>query len=155
MRQLNIDNRIDLKQAEWRQLLDLIDSMGEKKFRANQLKKWVFDRGTLDFDQMSDLSAQFRKRLADFARMTVLTEKNRFISSDGAIKFLFGLEDGLAVESVWIPEGKRKTLCVSTQAGCKLSCKFCLTGLGGFRRNLSPAEITDQLIRARQLAPGG
>lgn len=148
------ENPVDLKELTFPQTVSWLESLGEKKYRAKQIRSWVFQRGVADFEEMTDLSKQLRARLAESARVTKTRETARSTSSDGTMKFLFELEDGHHIESVWIPEEKRATLCVSTQVGCKLGCAFCLTGAGGFIRNLRAAEIVDQLIQARKLAPG-
>lgn len=150
-----MENRIDLKQLTLGELEEFMISGGEKSYRARQISKWVFERGVSDFALMTDLGKELRERLSAISRITVLRHTGSQSSSDGTVKFLYGLDDGLAVESVWIPDGKRRTLCVSTQAGCKLNCAFCLTGKNGFRRNLRAAEIVDQVIQSRAAAPDG
>lgn len=132
-----------------------LESLGEKPYRAKQMRAWIFMRGVADFSQMTDISKKFRETLPQIARVTKLEEAARSVSEDGTIKFLHRLEDGHTVESVWIPADDRATLCVSTQVGCKLGCRFCLTGKWGFIRDLSAAEIIDQLIAARLAVPGG
>jgi len=123
--------------------------IGEKPFRAKQVMQWLHQRGVSDFDAMTDLSKALRAKLADQVVLTeprVLSEQH---SADGTIKWLLGLADGNAVETVFIPEDDRGTLCISSQAGCPLDCKFCATGYGGFQRNLAPAEILAQVRHAR------
>ncbi|VAX18189.1 23S rRNA (adenine(2503)-C(2))-methyltransferase @ tRNA (adenine(37)-C(2))-methyltransferase [hydrothermal vent metagenome] len=132
-----------------------IQSLNEKPFRAKQIRQWMFERLVSDFSEMTNLSKTFRERLASTANITELEEANRKVSSDGSIKFLFRLHDGKTIESVWMPEETRATLCVSTQVGCKLACGFCMTGEAGFERQLSAAEIVDQLIQVRKLVHGG
>ena len=121
------------------------ERLGEKPFRAVQLSRWIHQRGTSDFAQMTDLARSLRDKLgqgAHVAAPTVLSEQG---SADGTTKWLFDVGGGDAVESVFIPEAERGTLCVSSQAGCAVGCRFCSTGHQGFSRNLSTAEIVGQL----------
>jgi len=148
-------NRIDLKQLTSEQTLDFIKNVGEKPFRAGQIRKWLFESGVSDFNKMTNLSKSLRSRLNEIAMVTDLKEEISLESEDGTLKFLYRLDDGLFIESVLIPDGKRMTLCVSTQVGCKLNCRFCLTGLAGFKRDLTAGEIVDQVIKARGKADGG
>ena len=121
------------------------EALGEKRFRATQLFRWIHQRGAKDFDQMSDLAKSLREKLKTTAHITALPVISQHISADGTIKWLFDVGDGNAVESVFIPEDDRGTLCVSSQAGCAVGCRFCSTGHQGFSRNLSTAEILAQL----------
>ncbi len=121
------------------------EGLGEKRFRATQLFRWIHQRGASDFDQMSDLAKSLREKLKITAHVAALPVVSQHISQDGTIKWLFDVGDGNAVESVFIPEGDRGTLCVSSQAGCAVGCRFCSTGHQGFSRNLSIAEILAQL----------
>ncbi len=121
------------------------EELGEKRFRATQLFRWIHQRGAKDFDQMSDLAKSLREKLKTTAHITALPVISQHISADGTIKWLFDVGDGNAVESVFIPEDDRGTLCVSSQAGCAVGCRFCSTGHQGFSRNLSTAEILAQL----------
>ncbi|KPV40517.1 23S rRNA (adenine(2503)-C2)-methyltransferase [Thiohalorhabdus denitrificans] len=125
--------------------------LGEKRFRARQVMQWLHQRGVSDFEAMTDLGKGLRARLGEQARVlepAVLSEQR---SADGTIKWLLGLEDGNAVETVFIPDDDRGTLCISSQAGCPLDCKFCATGYGGFQRNLAPGEIISQVRHARSV----
>ena len=121
------------------------EGLGEKKFRATQLFRWIHQRGASNFDDMSDLAKSLREKLKAHACLTALPVISQHISQDGTIKWLFDVGDGNAVESVFIPEDDRGTLCVSSQAGCAVGCRFCSTGHQGFSRNLSTAEILAQL----------
>ena len=126
-------------------LVAFCEQLGEKRFRATQLYRWIHQRGVADFAQMSDLAKSLREKLAGQALvqgLKVLTEQR---SSDGTIKWLFDVGNGDAVEAVFIPEDDRATLCVSSQAGCAVGCRFCSTGHQGFSRNLSTWEIVAQL----------
>jgi 23S rRNA (adenine2503-C2)-methyltransferase len=121
------------------------EGLGEKAFRAKQLYRWIHQKGASDFTQMSDLAKSLRDKLAGIAHVSplkVLTEQK---SSDGTIKWLFDVGNGDAVEAVFIPEDDRNTLCISSQAGCAVGCRFCSTGHQGFSRNLTTGEIIAQL----------
>jgi 23S rRNA (adenine2503-C2)-methyltransferase len=121
------------------------EKLGEKRFRATQLFRWIHQKGATSFDQMSDLAKSLREKLAKTAYIQGLDVISQQISADGTIKWLFDVGDGNAVESVYIPEDDRGTLCVSSQAGCAVGCRFCSTGHQGFSRNLSTGEIVAQL----------
>ena len=121
------------------------ETLGEKRFRATQLFRWIHQRGARDFGQMSDLAKSLREKLATTARVEGLQVISQQESTDGTIKWLFDVGNGDAVEAVFIPEDDRGTLCVSSQAGCAVGCRFCSTGHQGFSRNLSTGEIVAQL----------
>ncbi|RMX07161.1 23S rRNA (adenine(2503)-C(2))-methyltransferase RlmN [Allofranklinella schreckenbergeri] len=119
--------------------------LGEKKFRATQLYRWIHQRGVADFEAMSDLAKSLRAKLAECACVQALPVLTERASRDGTIKWLFDVGEGNAVEAVFIPEKDRATLCISSQAGCAIGCRFCSTGHQGFSRNLTAAEIVAQL----------
>lgn len=121
------------------------EGLGEKRFRATQLFRWIHQRGASDFTQMSDLAKSLREKLKTRAYVQGLPVISQHESADGTIKWLFDVGDGNAVESVFIPEDDRGTLCVSSQAGCAVGCRFCSTGHQGFSRNLTTGEILAQL----------
>ncbi len=121
------------------------ERLGEKRFRATQLFRWIHQKGASSFDQMSDLARSLREKLASTARIQGLEVISQQMSADGTIKWLFDVGDGNAVEAVFIPEDDRGTLCVSSQAGCAVGCRFCSTGHQGFSRNLKTGEIIAQL----------
>ena len=121
------------------------EHLGEKRFRATQLFRWIHQKGAQDFDQMSDLAKSLREKLKACAQVQPLTPISRHDSADGTIKWLFDVGDGNAVETVFIPEADRGTLCISSQAGCAVGCRFCSTGHQGFSRNLTTGEILSQL----------
>ena len=121
------------------------EQLGEKRFRATQLFRWIHHKGASDFDQMSDLARSLRDKLSGRARIAALPLLSEQASSDGTIKWLFDVGAGNAVETVFIPEDDRGTLCVSSQAGCAVGCRFCATGHQGFSRNLTTGEIVGQL----------
>jgi len=145
-------SKINLKRLSYKELADLVTRMDGRPYRARQMAAWIFEKGVCEPAQMTNIPLQFREKLDEMTYITCLSEISRQVSVDGSVKFLFALHDGQTVESVLIPEGSRRTLCVSTQAGCKLACAFCLTGASGFTRNLDAAEIVDQVIRARELS---
>ena len=121
------------------------EGLGEKRFRATQLFRWIHQRGASNFDLMSDLAKSLRQKLQSHAHVSALPVISQHISGDGTIKWLFDVGDGNAIESVFIPEDDRGTLCISSQAGCAVGCRFCSTGHQGFSRNLSTGEILAQL----------
>lgn len=121
------------------------EQLGEKRFRATQLFRWIHQRGASEFDAMSDLAKALRDKLKGCARVQGLPVISEHTSSDGTVKWLFDVGDGNAVEAVFIPEDDRGTLCISSQAGCAVGCRFCSTGHQGFSRNLSTGEILAQL----------
>ena len=121
------------------------EQLGEKRFRAVQLFRWIHQKGAARFDEMSDLAKSLREKLPSVCHITGLPVLSRQDSADGTIKWLFDVGDGNAVETVFIPEDDRGTLCISSQAGCAVGCRFCSTGHQGFSRNLTTGEILAQL----------
>jgi 23S rRNA (adenine2503-C2)-methyltransferase len=124
------------------------EQLGEKRFRAVQLFRWIHQKGAARFDEMSDLAKSLREKLPSVCTITGLPVLSRQDSADGTIKWLFDVGDGNAVETVFIPEDDRGTLCISSQAGCAVGCRFCSTGHQGFSRNLTTGEILAQLWHA-------
>ncbi len=121
------------------------EKLGEKRFRATQLFRWIHQRGASDFDQMTDLAKSLREKLKTCAQIRGLDVISQHESRDGTIKWLFDVAGGNAIEAVFIPEDDRGTLCISSQAGCAVACRFCSTGHQGFSRNLTTGEILAQL----------
>ena len=121
------------------------ERLGEKRFRAVQLFRWIHQKGAARFDDMTDLARSLREKLPGVCEIRPLKVMAQQESTDGTIKWLFDVGDGNAVEAVFIPEDDRGTLCVSSQAGCAVGCRFCSTGHQGFSRNLSTGEIVAQL----------
>jgi len=121
------------------------EGLGEKRFRATQLFRWIHQRGMSQFDDMTDLAKSLRDKLKVHAHVASLPILSQQISKDGTIKWLFDVGSGDAIETVFIPEEDRGTLCISSQAGCAVGCRFCSTGHQGFSRNLSTAEILAQI----------
>jgi 23S rRNA (adenine2503-C2)-methyltransferase len=126
-------------------LASFCERLGEKRFRATQLFRWIHQKGAAEFDEMSDLAKSLREKLKTNAEIIALPVLSEHISFDGTIKWLFDVGGGNAIETVFIPEEDRGTLCISSQAGCAVACRFCSTGHQGFSRNLTPAEIIAQL----------
>ena len=127
--------------------------LGEKPFRARQLLQWVYQRRVTDFEAMTDLSKRLRHALAEAAEIVLPRPVSQHESADGTVKWLFASGSGQAVETVFIPEAGRGTLCISSQVGCALDCSFCATGAQGFNRNLTAAEIVGQVCHANQALP--
>lgn len=140
--------KVNLLDFDREKLADFCESLGQKRFRASQLLRWIHQRGADDLDEMTDISVSFRQELKERTEIGHLPVLSRQESCDGTIKWLFDVGDGNAVETVFIPETGRGTLCVSSQAGCAVGCRFCSTGHQGFSRNLSTAEILAQLRQA-------
>ena len=137
--------RANLLDFDLEGLAAFCERLGEKRFRATQLFRWIHQRGARDFDQMSDLAKSLREKLKTAARVEGLPVISQQESRDGTIKWLFDVGNGDAVEAVFIPEEDRGTLCVSSQAGCAVGCRFCSTGHQDFSRNLTTGEIVAQL----------
>src|SRR5271169_3564528 len=126
--------------------------LGAKPFRARQLMKWIYRRGAADFSAMSDLKQEFRVQLGEVAEITVPQIVTEQVSSDGTRKWMLRMDEVQGIETVFIPEPDRGTLCISSQVGCALDCSFCATAQQGFNRNLSSAEIVGQVwLAAREL----
>ena len=121
------------------------EQLGEKRFRATQLFRWIHQKGATDFGQMTDLAKSLREKLPSSACVLAPKVVSRHDSSDGTVKWLFDVGAGDVIETVFIPEADRATLCISSQAGCAVGCRFCSTGHQGFSRNLTTAEIVSQL----------
>src|SRR5690606_37497709 len=124
----------------------LAQEMGEKPFRGRQIYEWIYHRRALSFGEMTNVSRSFRAKLAEKYRIHPISVADRKPAGDGSAKLLFALDDGQYVEGVLMPDFGRLTLCVSSQVGCAVDCKFCLTGLMGFRRNLTAGEIVSQVL---------
>ncbi|MBT8102063.1 MAG: 23S rRNA (adenine(2503)-C(2))-methyltransferase RlmN [Gammaproteobacteria bacterium] len=143
-------NLLGMSQNELEQVFAAHD---EKPFRARQLMQWIYQRGVVDFDAMTDLAKSSRGWLSEEAEITLPEVQSRHDSVDGTIKWLFASGWGQAVETVFIPEPGRGTLCISSQVGCALDCAFCATGAQGFNRNLTSAEIIGQVWHAMKELP--
>lgn len=144
------DSLINLLNFDRQGMTDFFVELGEKPFRATQMLKWIYQFGISDFDQMTNLSKATREKLTAIAKVSVPDIIEQQESDDGTIKWLFSLENGNAIETVFIPDNGRGTLCVSSQIGCALECSFCSTAQQGFNRNLSTAEVIGQVWAANQ-----
>lgn len=139
--------KVNLLNFDHQSLREYFDSIGEKPFRADQIMKWIYHFGYDDFEKMTNLNKKLREKLQRNAEISAPEISEKQVSSDGTIKYALKLEGGQEVETVWIPENDRATLCVSSQVGCALECTFCSTAQQGFNRNLSMAEIIGQVWR--------
>lgn len=134
------------------QMEQLFESIGQPKYRAAQLFNWIYKKRIAKLDDMTNFSKQLRQQLSESATIGLVRLAKQVSASDNqTTKFLFTLEDNLHVESVFMIEAKRKTVCLSTQVGCPLGCGFCATGKMGFQRNLTAGEIVDQLLSIQQI----
>ena len=150
---MHASERLNLLDFGRPQLEALLETWGERRFRARQLMTWIHRRGVADFEQMTDIGKGLRARLAARAEVRPPVVKLEQRAADGTRKWLLTLSCGNAVETVFIPEGQRGTLCVSSQVGCSLNCRFCATATQGFNRNLTAGEIIGQLwVAQRRLA---
>lgn len=127
--------------------------LGLPRYRADQLIGWIYDKGVTDWDSMTNISKPLRAQLREIFSHRIFVPEKIQISADGTRKYRFALTDGARVESVLIPEERRRTLCVSSQVGCALRCAFCLTGALGFSRNLETWEIVEQILAVRRERP--
>jgi 23S rRNA (adenine2503-C2)-methyltransferase len=141
----------DLKALPKNELESFIRKVGLPSFRARQLLHWIYERRAQSVDEITEFSRDLRGDLSRDAYISNLRLLKRQVSEDGTEKFLFGLEDGESIESVLIPDKDRLTLCISSQAGCAMKCRFCLTGRLKLRRNLKAHEIVDQVISTGRL----
>ena len=139
--------KVNLMNLDRQGLRDYFTSINEKPFRAEQLMKWIYQDGESDFDKMTNINKGLRAKLKNNCVIEAPVISQHQQATDGTIKFAMLLDGGQEVESVWIPETDRATLCVSSQVGCALECTFCSTGQQGFNRNLSVSEIIGQVWR--------
>lgn len=135
---------------------EALAALGERPFRASQVFRWLHQRGARAFDEMTDLPLALRAKLAERHPIAALVESRRLQAADGTVKFQFDTADRRAIEAVYMPEEGRRTLCVSTQAGCAMRCAFCMTGTLGLQRNLTAGEIVAQVYEVnRRLIEAG
>jgi len=141
------NNKIELKNLTLTEIENLLIEFGEQRYRTQQIYNWMYKNFAVDFDEMKNIPKQLIEKLKERTSIISLNEVT-IISSESTEtkKYLFSTKDNYSLESVLIPENKRTTLCISTQVGCPLDCKFCATGLMGYKRNLSIGEIVDQYI---------
>ncbi len=140
---------VDLKNFTQAELTAWVEGLGQPAFRARQILGWLYRPGITEFSQMTDLAREFRLLLEKKAILSRFPAPLLEKAADGCVKFAFQLADGQLVESVLIPEAERNTLCISSQVGCAMGCRFCHTGSMGFSRNLNPAEIVNQVVAVR------
>lgn len=146
--------KINLKSLTEEELEVFIKESGLPVFRAKQILHWIYEKYAVSIHDITELSKDLRERLSEKAYISNLELLNRQLSKDGTEKFLFGLEDGETIESVLIPDEDRLTLCISSQVGCAMACRFCLTGKLGLKRNLEAYEIIDQIIAVNRAVKG-
>jgi 23S rRNA (adenine2503-C2)-methyltransferase len=143
----NVSDKVNLLNFDHKSMREYLDSIGEKPFRADQIMKWIYHFGYSDFELMTNINKKLRQKLQRNCEILAPEISEKQVSEDGTIKYALRLEGGQEVETVWIPENDRATLCVSSQVGCALECTFCATAQQGFNRNLSMAEIIGQVWR--------
>lgn len=146
-----ISEKISIKRLTFDELKTKLGNMGLKGYRAGQITSWIYQHYAVSFEEMTNIAKAERDQLAAVFSMTAPSLLQAERSSDGTRKFLFGLEDGHTIESVLIPDDDRQTLCISSQVGCQQACRFCLTGQGGFTRNLVFYEIADQVLEVARI----
>jgi len=143
----NMTGIINLKGLNLTEIAAQMALLGEKPYRAHQIYQWLYRKNVTDWAQMSNISAPLRAELANrFEIVSVRLKASKPSRIDGSVKFLFELNDGNLVEAVYMPEERRRTVCISSQVGCPVGCAFCATGIMGLRRNLTAGEIVDQLL---------
>lgn len=147
----DVEKKVNLLDLNREGMREFFAELGEKPFRADQVMKWIYHFCIDDFEQMTNLNKKLREKLQRIAEIRAPEIREQQQSTDGTIKFSMTLFDGQDVETVWIPEKDRATLCVSSQVGCALECTFCSTGQQGFNRNLRVAEIIGQVWRVNKL----
>jgi 23S rRNA (adenine2503-C2)-methyltransferase len=143
-------SKTDLKNLSLPQLADFLESLGLPASRARHIFAWLMRPGSHDLSEMAEVKKEIRDRLSAKARISTLTPGKVEESKDGTRKYAFSLDDGALIESVLLPEGDRHTLCISSQVGCAMACAFCLTGRMGFKRNLQPSEIVNQVLAVKE-----
>jgi 23S rRNA (adenine2503-C2)-methyltransferase len=145
----------DIKSFSIGGLKEVMGGLGLERFRVPQMLKWLYQSGVKSFDEMTNFKKELREDLANRFYISGLKLMDKQVSSDGCVKFLQMLEDGCTIESVVIPDGARNTLCVSSQVGCKMGCRFCLTAKHGYVRDLTIGEVLNQVLFAKEaVSPG-
>lgn len=148
-----VPGKVDLRGMTLPELQRFLEPLGKAPYRARQIMGWLYRRPIRSFDEMTNLAKAFRRDLDRVATVGWLEVADRRQSADGTVKYAWGLHDGTRVESVLIPEPDRLTLCISTQVGCPLGCRFCATGQHGYVRNLTASEILSQIVQAQLDSP--
>ena len=144
------EDKIDIKSLNFTELQKLLEEMGEKKFRAKQLYEWIHKRLVLSFDEMTNLSKDMRKKLDESCTIEGARIIKKQVSSDGTAKFLMRLSDGNTVESVLMKYKHGNSVCISTQVGCRMGCRFCASTVGGLIRSLKTSEMLDQIYEIQR-----
>ena len=145
--------KTDIKSLDYEELQQFMASLGEKPFRAKQLYEWMHEKLAADLDEMTNLSKGLRKKLKETTDYTSLEVVERLVSGiDGTEKYLFRLSDGNVIESVLMRYHHGNSVCISSQVGCRMGCRFCASTLGGLTRNLKPSEMLDQIYRIQQVS---
>ena len=145
--------KIDIKSLSYKELQSTVEALGEKKFRAKQLYQWMHEKLADNYDEMTNLSKSFRDRLKEQCTYTSLEMVDRKVSQiDGTEKYLFRLEDGNVIESVLMRYHHGNSVCISSQVGCRMGCRFCASTLGGLTRNLRASEMLDQVYRIQRIS---
>ena len=146
------EDKKDIKSFTLAELTEELLALNEKKFRATQVFEWLHKRGATEFSQMTNLSAGLREKLSENYRLVSLREVKRLASAqDETVKFLFALPDDKVIESVFMKYKHGNSVCISSQAGCRMGCRFCASTLGGLERNLLPSEMLEQIYRIQEL----
>lgn len=143
--------KTDIKSMDQEQLQCYVEQLGEKKFRAKQLYQWMHQKLALEFEEMTNLSKAFREKLEECCTMRGTAVVRRQISQDGTQKFLMELSDGNTVESVWMKYHHGNSVCISTQVGCRMGCRFCASTVGGLVRSLHVSELLDQIYTVQRV----
>lgn len=147
-----MDEKKDIKSLSLEELTEEMLALGEKKFRAAQIYEWIHQKNVKSFDEMTNLSEKLRERLKETYELPILKEVRRLSSAeDETVKFLFALPDDKVIESVFMKYHHGISVCISSQAGCRMGCRFCASTLGGLERSLRPSEMLDQIYRIQEL----
>jgi 23S rRNA (adenine2503-C2)-methyltransferase len=150
---MNASNRVDLKDLDSTEMEAWAVSLGLEAYRGRQIRRWLLPGMAASFEEMTNLPKALRSSLQEKSSIHPLRKLEELVSADGTRKYLFGLRDGNLIESVLIPEKDHFTICVSSQAGCAMGCRFCLTGKHGLQRNLRASEIIEQVIQVKRSLP--
>lgn len=151
-----METKKDIKSLTLPQLTEELTALGEKPFRAKQMYQWIHEKLAEGFDAMTNLPARLREECGENYDFTVLQPvRVRESAIDGTKKFLFGLEDGNVVESVWMRYKHGNSVCISSQVGCRMGCRFCASTLGGLERSLRPSEMLDQVYAVQRITGSG
>jgi len=145
-------DKVDIKSFDLEELREFVVELGDKKFRAKQIYEWLHQKLVVSFDEMSNLPVNFREKLKETCRLTALVPVDVQVSElDGTAKYLFELYDGNVIESVLMKYKHGNSVCISSQVGCRMGCRFCASTIGGLERNLTPSEMLDQIYRIQAL----